>query len=118
MYPDRVCPTCGITFTPKHKRQLYHSDYCRVKANRERKKGIEQPEEINWMLDEIRRIDAVAAADLEQLAKELGLAYANKYISLGYRLMNRGGIVQAKNVLLQAGEITEKKKRKPRNIQK
>ena len=112
-YPDRVCPVCGLTFTPKHKRQIYDRDYCRVKANREQHKGIEQPPEVNWMLEEIRRIDAVAAGDLEQLAKELGLAYANKYIGLAYRLVNRGGIVQARNVLIEAGEVTPKKKRKP-----
>lgn len=110
-YPERVCPVCGLSFIPTTKRQIYDRAYCRVKANREQKKGIEQPMEVNWMLEEIRRIDAVAAGDLEQLAKELGLAYANKFIGLAYRLVNRGGIVQARNVLIEAGQIKATKPR-------
>lgn len=111
-YPERVCPVCGLSFTPKHKRQIYDRDYCRVKANRESKKDREQPEETNWMLEQIRRIDAESAFDLEQVAKEVGLKYAEKMILIGYRLANRGAIIQAKNVLIQAGEVTPKRKRK------
>lgn len=109
-YADRVCPTCGVTFTPKHKRQIYHSDYCRVKANRERKKGDEAPTEVNWMLEQIRRIDPESANELEQVAKEVGLKYAEKMVLIGYRLANRGAIVQAKNVLIEAGEVKPAKK--------
>lgn len=110
-YPDRICPSCGLSFTPKHKRQIYHSDYCRVKANREQKKGVEAPQELNWMLEQIRRIDAESAMDLEQVAKEVGLKYAEKMILIGYRLANRGAIVQAKNVLIEAGEVAPKKRK-------
>lgn len=110
-YPDRVCPVCGLTFTPKHKRQIYDRDYCRVKANRESKKDVSQPVETNWMLEQIRRIDAESAFDLEQVAKEVGLKYAEKMILIGYRLANRGAIVQAKNVLIEAGEVAPKRKR-------
>ena len=110
-YPDRVCPTCGVTFTPKTKRQIYHSDYCRVKANRESKKDMSAPVEVNWMLEQIRRIDAESALDLEQVAKEVGLKYAEKMILIGYRLANRGAIIQAKNVLIESGEVVPKKRR-------
>lgn len=113
-YPDRVCPVCGLTFTPNHKRQIYDKAVCRVKANRESKKDVAQPVETNWMLEQIRRIDAESAFDLEQVAKEVGLKYAEKMILIGYRLANRGAIVQAKNVLLEAGEVKPKRKRKPK----
>lgn len=113
-YTERVCPTCGITFTPNHKRQIYHSDYCRVKANRERKKGVEAPTEVNWMLEQIRRIDPESAIELEQVAKEVGLKYAEKMVLIGYRLANRGAIVQAKNVLIEAGEMQPTKAKRRR----
>lgn len=109
-YADRICPVCGLTFTPKTKRQIYHSDYCRVKASRERKKNVDVPVEINWMLEQIRRIDPESALDLEQVAKEVGLKYAEKMILIGYRLANRGAIVQAKNVLIEAGEVKPRRK--------
>lgn len=110
-YPERVCPVCGLSFKPNTKRQIYDRDYCRVKANRESKKGVEAPVEVNWMLEQIRRIDAESALDLEQVAKEVGFKYAEKMILIGYRLANRGAIVQAKNVLIESGEITAKRKK-------
>lgn len=102
---------CGLSFIPKHKRQIYDKDYCRVKANREMKKGADQPQEVNWMLEQIRRIDPESALDLEQVAKEVGLKYAEKMILIGFRLANRGAIVQAKNVLIEAGEVSPKKRK-------
>ncbi len=110
-YPDRVCPTCGKSFKPNHARQVYDSHYCRTKANRAAKKELEKPPEVNFMLEQIRRIDAESALELEQVAKELGMRYAERMILIGYRLANRGAIIHARNVLLEAGEIAPKKQR-------
>lgn len=63
------------------------------------------------MLEQIRRIDAESALELEQVAKELGMRYAERMILIGYRLANRGAIIHARNVLLEAGEIAPKKQR-------
>jgi hypothetical protein len=114
-YPTRICPTCGQGFTPTAKRQVYCKTYCRTKAYHAAKKGqpVAKPEsdELGFMMDEIRRIDAVAAADLMQMATMLATAQAQKLVATAYRLMNRGGYVQAKNVLIEAGVIAPTKPR-------
>ena len=109
---DRVCPVCGVTFTPKHKRQIYHSDYCRVKASRERRKGLEAPLDATGLLDEIRKVDAEIAHDIEDVAKRAGLAFAEEILLICYRAMNRAGYRYAKQVLIEAGEIKPVKRKK------
>lgn len=111
--PDRVCPVCGLTFAPNKPKQIYDRAECRVKAHRERHKGagLEAQPEANWMLEQIRRVDPQNALELEQVAKEVGLKYAERMILIGWQLMNRGAIVQAKNVLIEAGEVKPKTRR-------
>ena len=113
MYPDRVCPECGLTFTPKTKTQVYHSASCRVKANRKLHKGDELPIDRSGLLDEIRRSDPETAHDIEDIAKRAGLAFAEEILLVCYRAMNRAALRHAKAVLIESGEV-KLAKRKPR----
>jgi hypothetical protein len=114
-YPARICPVCGDSFVPTTPRQIYCKVYCRAKAHRDAQAGKNTPapkgDEVNFMLDEIKRIDAVAANDLMEMARMLAAAQAERLVQTAYRLMTRGGYVQAKNVLIEAGVIA---KRQPR----
>jgi alkylhydroperoxidase family enzyme len=104
-YPDRVCPECGLSFTPTTKRQVYHSAYCRVKANRKLHRGDEQPIDRSGLLDEIRRSDPETAKDIEDIAKRAGLAFAEEILLVCYRAMNRAALRHAKAVLIESGEV-------------
>lgn len=114
-YPERICPQCGRTFEPNHKRQVYDTALCRVKSNRAKRKGEATPpppQEFGFFIDEIQKVDPVAAQDLVQMAHMLATAQAEKLITTAYRLMTRGGYLQAKNVLLNAGVLVPPSPRK------
>ena len=110
-YPERVCPACGESFKPKTKRQIYDKDYCRVKANRAKHIETVQPMEVNWMLEEIRRVHPDGAHRIEQLALTVAKQVSEELIFVTYQIMKRGAIVEAKNVLLEAGEIQPKRRK-------
>lgn len=119
-YPDRVCPVCEKTFTPTTKRQIYDTTICRVKANRDLHKGVEQrlknpKPELTFMLERIRQADPENAHNLELLAVKAGQQLAEEMIFIGYQLLERGGYLHAKRILIESGEVTAKKKRKPKS---
>jgi len=112
VYPDRVCPVCGLTFTPKSKRQVYDRVNCRVKAHNQRHKVDIEPLDATGLLDEIRRVDAEIAIEIEEIAKAAGIQIAERMLLVCWKALNRGAIRQAKAVLIEAGEVRPVKRRK------
>lgn len=116
VYEDRICPECGITFTPTKKNQIYHSHYCRTKANRKRHKGDDEPLDATGLLDEIRKVDTETAADIEDIAKRAGLQIAEEILLVCWRAMNRSAIRHAKQILIEDGQISPKKRRAVKKV--
>lgn len=110
-YVDRICPVCGVTFTPTKNRQIYHAAECRVKAYRRRHKADVKPLDTTGLLDEIRRYDPQAALDIEDIAKRAGLQIAEQILLVGWRLMNNAAIRKAEDVLIASGQVKPKKSR-------
>ena len=104
VYPDKVCPVCGETFTPRHKRQIYDKDYCRVKASRERRRR-EAPLDKDGLLTEIRKLDAETANDIEKIAEKAGNQIAEHILLVCWRAMHRMALRNAKMVLLESGQV-------------
>jgi len=111
MSEDRVCPTCRKHFIPATKNQVYDTDYCRVKAYRQRHKGEAAPIDSTGMLDEIRKFDVEIAHEIEEVARTAGLAFAERILWICYRAINRG--VERK-MAARLIEAEAPKKRKPR----
>lgn len=116
VYADRICPVCNKTFTPKTKRQIYDKATCRVRANREQHKGLEErikaaPPEIAYMLETIRQVDPENAHNLEKLAIKAGKQLAEEMIFIGYQLLERGGYLHTKRILIEAGVIKATKRK-------
>lgn len=116
MSEDRVCPTCGKHFIPATKNQVYHSDYCRVKAYRQRQKQSPElaPLDGSGMLDEIRRLDPETARDIEMLATKAGKQLAEDILFVCWRAMQRGArrlaLTDAQS-LIEEGALKVKKRR-------
>lgn len=123
MYPDRTCPICGETFTPKKASQIYDKDYCRTKASRQRQKAAEQPLDKTGMLDEMRRRDPETAKDIERLALRAGLELSQEILLVCWRAMNRAAVqlsheqrILTENRLIESGRIAPRKQRKSRKL--
>lgn len=116
MSDERVCPTCGKHFVPATKSQVYDTDYCRVKAYRQRHKKDQQlaPLDGTGMLDEIRRLDPETARDIEALALKAGKKMAEDILFVCWRAMQRGArrlaLTDAES-LIEEGAIKVKKRR-------
>ena len=108
---DRLCPVCGLTFTPTKKKQVYDRAECRVKAYRQRHKGEAAPIDSTGMLDEIRKFDVEIAHEIEEVARTAGLAFAERILWICYRAINRGVERKMAARLIEAEAL---KKRKPR----
>lgn len=91
MPDERICPTCGKHFIPTKKNQRYDTAYCRVKAHRQRQKESPElaPLDRTGMLEEIRKLDAETARDIEQLAIRAGNKMAEDVLWVCYRAMQR-----------------------------
>lgn len=90
-YPDRVCPVCGETFTPKTKRQIYDRDYCRLKAHRQsHKSSPEVSIAISGMYSEMERDYPMVAYTASQLAKKIGQAAAEEVFLVAYQAAKQG----------------------------
>lgn len=118
MYPDRVCPVCGETFTPTKKNQVYDKAYCRTKASRARHKSEIAPLDGTGMLDEIRKYDAETARDIEAIALKAGKQIAEDILFVCYRAMQRTArrlaLTEAEELIAQ-GAIKAKKRRGRKN---
>lgn len=117
MYPDRVCPECGKTFTPTKKNQVYDTAYCRTKASRQRRKGELAPFDRAGMLDEIRKYDAETARDIEMLAMKAGKQMAEDVLVVAWRAMHRAALrlalTDTQGLIEQAAVKVKKQRGRP-----
>lgn len=113
-YPERICPVCGLTFKPTTRDQVYDSAKCRAKAHYEAHKADAPQLDQTGLLDEIRRVDAEVASDIEDIAKRAGIQIAEQVLLVCWRAMNRAAVRQAQAVLIEAGQVKPKKRRAPK----
>lgn len=115
VYEDRVCPTCGTTFTPNTKNQVYDKATCRVKAHRSRKEVKLAPIGSAELLLEIQRVDPETGRDIERLATKAGNQIAEEVLLVCWRAMNRAAWRHARDAIKQdliaSGEVREVKRR-------
>lgn len=91
MYPDRVCPECGSTFTPTKKNQIYDRAYCRTKASRKRQKSSPEVSiAIASIYAEMEKDYPMVTYSIYQLAKKIGQAASEEVLVVAFQAIKQG----------------------------